>query len=96
MSRMPTLDSNEVQEYLQKFIEILTKLERIGTSLVRTEYPQPQNGEQMPQGQGHHPGIGAYAGKTLEEIEEEELLQWASLKDHQERFVLSNQGYLGL
>ena len=31
-----------------------------------------------------------------EEIEEEELVQWASLKEHQERFVTKHEGYLAL
>lgn len=96
MSRMPTLDNEEVQEYLRKFIDILSKLERIGTTLMRggdSDY-LPQNGEQMPQGQ--LAGIAAYAGRTQEEIEEEELVQWASLKEHQERFVMKHEGYLAL
>ncbi|KAK5942824.1 hypothetical protein PMZ80_005390 [Knufia obscura] len=104
MSRMPTLDNDEVQEYLRGFIDILAKLERIGSSLMRGGDPglsphqtsHEQYGQQMPQGQGHLAGIGAYAGKTQEEIEEEELVQWASLKEHQERFVNKHEGYLAL
>ena len=112
MSRMPTLDNDEVQEYLRGFIDILAKLERIGSSLMRGGDPgfsphqtannhdqysqqgQYQHGQQMPQGQ--LTGIGAYAGRTEEEIEEEELVQWASLKEHQERFVMKHEGYLSL
>lgn len=104
MSRMPTLDNDEVQEYLRGFIDILTKLERIGSSLMRGGDPSfsphttangdAQYGQQMPQGQ--LAGIGGYAGRTQDEIEEEELVQWASLKEHQERFVMKHEGYLAL
>lgn len=105
------LDYGEVQEYLRGFLEILSKLERIGTSLMRGgdpgwnpqggsngEYAPAQQGQQMPQGQGqsHLAGIAAYAGKTQDEIEEEELVQWASLKEHQERFVMKHEGYMAL
>lgn len=30
-------------------------------------------------------------GRSLEEVEEEELVHWASLKEHQERFVRSEE-----
>jgi len=106
---MPTLDNDEVQEYLRGFIDILTKLERIGTSLMRggdpawspqtngaDQYQGGMQGQQMPQGQGQLAGISAYAGRSQEEIEEEELVQWASLKEHQERFVMKHEGYLAL
>lgn len=101
------LDADEVAEYLRGFIEILSKLERIGTSLMRGGDPaantglnwdsssgQFVQGQQMPQGQLS--GIQQYAGKTQDEIEEEELVQWASLKEHQERFVMKHEGYLAL
>lgn len=32
--------------------------------------------------------------RTLEEVEEEELVHWASLRDYQERFVRS-EGFMG-
>lgn len=103
MSRMPTLDAVEVQEYLRGFIDIMTKLERIGSSLMRggEVEQQPMNGNeygnQMPQGQGGVlSGISNFVNKTQEEIEEEELIQWASLRDHQERFVTKHEGYLSL
>lgn len=104
MSRMPTLDALEVQEYLRGFIDILTKLERLGTSLMRGGEPDYQSmngneysqGGQMPQGQGVLSGINNFVSKTQEEIEEEELVQWASLRDHQERFVTKHEGYLAL
>lgn len=97
------LDADEVQEYLRGFIDIVSKLERIGSSLLRggePDYMQPmgqgQQGQQLPQ--GHLAGIAAYAtgGRSQEEIEEEELVQWASLKEHQERFVMKHEGYLAL
>lgn len=102
MSRMPTLDALEVQEYLRGFIDILTKLERIGSSLMRGGDPDYQSmsgneysqGGQMPQ--GTLAGINNFVSKTQEEIEEEELVQWASLRDHQERFVTKHEGYLAL
>ncbi|KAK5081323.1 hypothetical protein LTR05_008117 [Lithohypha guttulata] len=95
------LDAGEVQEYLRGFIDILSKLERIGTSLMHGGEPaqsgnQYMQGQPMPQGQIQLAGIQAYAGKTQEEIEEEELVQWASLKEHQERFVMKHEGYLAL
>ena len=31
------------------------------------------------------------AARSMEEIEEEELVHWASLKEHQERFVRSEE-----
>lgn len=101
---MPTLDAVEVEEYLRGFIDILTKLERIGTSLMRGGEGDPQAmngneyppGNQMPQGQGTLTGIHSFVSKTQEEIEEEELVQWASLRDHQERFVMKHEGYLAL
>lgn len=31
------------------------------------------------------------AGRTMEEIEEEELVHWASLKEYQEKFVRSEE-----
>lgn len=104
MSRMPTLDALEVQEYLRGFIDILTKLERLGTSLMRGGEPDYQamngndysQGGQMPQGQSVLSGINNFVSKTQEEIEEEELVQWASLRDHQERFVTKHEGYLAL
>lgn len=105
MSRMPTLDTVEVQEYLRGFIDIITKLERIGSSLMRGGEVDQQgmngneyaHGSQMPQGQaGVLSGINNFVTKTQEEIEEEELIQWASLRDHQERFVTKHEGYLSL
>lgn len=109
MSGMPNLNAEEVQDYLRGFIDILSKLERIGSTLMYGGDPSwnPENVpmQQYGQGQGQMPqgplpsalaGIDAFAGKTQEEIEEEELVQWASLREHQERFVTKHEGYLGM
>lgn len=101
------LDAGEVEEYLRGFLDILSKLERIGTSLMRGgDAPlnigsnwdpttgQFTQGQQLPQGQ--LACAQQYVGKTQDEIEEEELVQWASLKEHQERFVMKHEGYLAL
>lgn len=93
---MPTLDAAEVEEYLRGFIEILTKLERLGTSLMRGSDPDYPHGDSNDYSQGSLAGINVFASKTQEEIEEEELVQWASLRDHQERFVTKHEGYLAL
>jgi hypothetical protein len=70
---MPTLDSESVTNYLVGFLDILSKLQRLG-----------------PQKIG--PDVGDYAGgRSMDEIEEEELVHWASLKEHQERFVTSEE-----
>lgn len=79
MSVMPTLDSQSVNNYLIEFLDILAKLNRLGPSRLR---PDEVSGE-----------YGAM--KTAEEIEEEELVHWASLKDHQERFVQSEEILIG-
>lgn len=107
MSHMPTLDNESVQEYLRGFLDILGKLERIGSSMMRggdPSFPQSMNGNGADslgfngaqQGQyqpGNMAGMGQY--RSQEDIEEEELIQWASLKEHQERFVMKHEGYLG-
>ncbi|RMZ91136.1 hypothetical protein DV736_g1629, partial [Chaetothyriales sp. CBS 134916] len=72
---MPTLNSSRVNEYLLDFLEILSKLQRLGAA-----------------GRIRPDEAGAYGvGKSPEAIEEEELVQWASLKEHQERFLHSEQ-----
>ena len=108
MSGMPNLNAEEVQEYLRGFIDILSKLERIGSTLMNGGDPawnsenvamqQYSQGQPMPQGPmpSALAGIDTYAGKSQEEIEEEELVQWASLREHQERFVTKHEGYLGM
>ena len=74
MSVMPTLDSESVNNYLHVFLDILSKLERLGPGRFR----------------GMADGDTGGMLRTPEEIEEEELVHWASLKQHQERFVRSN------
>ena len=74
MSVMPTLDSEGVNAYLHVFLDILAKLERLGPGRFR----------------GVTDGNVEGVLQTPEEIEEEELSYWASLKEHQERFVRSN------
>lgn len=74
MSVMPTLDSESVNSYLHVFLDILSKLERLGPGRFR----------------GGADGELGGAFRTPEEIEDEELTHWASLKEHQERFVRHN------
>ncbi|EXJ59589.1 hypothetical protein A1O7_03735 [Cladophialophora yegresii CBS 114405] len=74
MSVMPTLDSEGVNAYLHVFLDILSKLERLGPGRFRG-VADNNTGSLL---------------QTPEEIEEEELVYWASLKEHQERFVRSN------
>ena len=78
---MPTLDSEQVNAYLVGFLEILTKLERLGTGRIRSSsgINYDSHGNPIPT-----------QGQTADEIEEEELVHWASLKQHQERFVKNN------
>ena len=71
---MPTLDSEGVNAYLHVFLDILSKLERLGPGRFRG-VADNNNGGML---------------RTPEEIEDEELVHWASLKEHQERFVRSN------
>ena len=78
---MPTLDSEAVNSYLLGFLDILTKLERLGTGRIRND---PENTYDS---QGN---LISGTARTAEEIEEEELVHWASLKKHQERFVKAN------
>lgn len=74
MSVMPTLDSESVNSYLHVFLDILSKLERLGPGRFRGGADGNQGG----------------AFRSPEEIEDEELVYWASLKEHQERFVRLN------
>jgi hypothetical protein len=75
MASMPTLDAEAVNAYLVAFLDILRKLERLGPSRIRS-------GSQGAEENG--------GDRTIEAIEEEELVHWASLKEHQERFVQRN------
>lgn len=60
------------------------KLERLGPGLF--DGSSPSSADSSGWGQGN-PGL------TAEEIEERELVQWASLKEHQEKFAREN-GFL--
>jgi hypothetical protein len=75
MATMPTLDSESVNAYLVAFLDILRKLERLGPGRIRSGL------------QGSEDNGGE---RSIEAIEEEELVHWASLKEHQERFVQRN------
>jgi hypothetical protein len=79
MSVMPTLDSESVNNYLFEFLEILARLNRLGPSRLRPDEVAGEYG----------------ATQTAEQIEEEELVHWASLKEHQERFVQSEEILIG-
>jgi len=74
MSVMPTLDSDSVNNYLHAFLGILAKLERLSPNRYRGVADDNTGG----------------LLRTPEDIEEEELVHWASLKEHQERFVRTN------
>lgn len=75
MAVMPTLDSESVNAYLHSFLDILSQLERLGPSRFR----------------GIADNATGVITKTPQDIEDEELRHWASLKEHQERFVRSNE-----
>ena len=74
MSVMPTLDSESVNSYLHSFLDILARLERLGPGRFR----------------GIGDGTPGGVSRSPEDIEDEELMVWASLKEHQERFVRSS------
>lgn len=82
MSVMPTLDSESVNNYLIQFLEILAKLNRLGPGRLRPEQLDEASGQYV-------------QGKSAEQIEEEELVHWASLKEHQEQFVKSEEILIG-
>lgn len=94
MSRMPHLDPESVTNYLLGFCEILTKLERLGSGHAGTGGAQG-TGTEYTQNVGNVvESSGAPGGRmTAQEIEDEQLVQWASLHEHQERFVRMN-GFL--
>jgi hypothetical protein len=72
MAIMPTLDSESVTKYLMGFLDILSRLQRLGPQRIQ---PDDEHGN----------------NRSMEDVEEEELLHWASLKEHQERFVRSEE-----
>ena len=84
MHIMPTLDFEEVNAYLLSFLEILSKLERLGSGRIRASTGHIHDSQ----------GNIVTGQQTAEEIEEEELVQWASLKQHQEAFVRKS-GFVG-
>ena len=87
---MPSLDSESVNVYLTGFLDIIIRLERLGPSRIKgTMNGMPPN-ESYEGGGGH--GGAVEEIKTAEEIEEEELVHWASLKEHQEKFA-REQGF---
>lgn len=81
---MPSLDSESVNIYLTGFLDILVRLERLGPSRIRGSMNS-----------GNNSSVGASDGGLIstEETEEEELVHWASLKEHQEKFARAN-GFL--
>lgn len=91
---MPHLDPESVTNYLLGFCEILTKLERLGSGHAGTGGAQG-TGTEYTQNVGNVvESSGAPGGRmTAQEIEDEQLVQWASLHEHQERFVRMN-GFL--
>ena len=68
---MPSLDPGSVNLFLTEFIDILLRLERLSTGNMR--------------GEGSPNSETPYG--DLDEMEERELVQWASLKERQERFA---------
>ncbi len=82
---MPSLDSESVNIYLTGFLDILVRLERLGPSKIKGSMT-PANGSSSGAREG---GI-----MSAEETEEEELVHWASLKEHQEKFARAN-GFMG-
>ena len=76
-----SFDYESIQHYLEGFIEILNKLERLGPGLIDPSSPMSTQDGGWTQVE---PGL------TPEEIEERELVQWASLKEYQEKFAREN------
>ena len=79
-----TLDYESLQQYLTGFIDILLKLEHQSPGVVDSSSPASGDGGNWLPGNG---------GLTAEEIEERELVQWASLKEYQDRFARES-GYI--
>jgi hypothetical protein len=70
---MPNLDSESVNAYLTGFLDILMRLEKLGPSRIKGSM---NSRERSPNG-SRDSGI-----LSAEETEEEELVHWASLKEH--------------
>ena len=82
---MPSLDSESVNIYLTGFLDILVRLERLGPSRIKGSLT-PANASSN--------GARESGIMSVEETEEEELVHWASLKEHQEKFARAN-GFMG-
>lgn len=80
---MPSLDSESVNIYLTGFLDILMRLQRLGPSRIK--------GSMNPSDTSN--GVRENGVMSAEEIEEEELIHWASLKEHQDKFARAN-GFL--
>jgi hypothetical protein len=78
---MPSLDSGSVNVYLTGFLDILMRLERLGPSKVAGS----MNSREWSPSRSRDGGF-----LSTEETEEEELVHWASLKEHQEKFARAN------
>ena len=76
-----------IQHYLDGFIDILNKLDRLGPSLVESTSPESSDGSGWFRGESR---------LTAEEVEERELIEWASLKEYQEKFAKENAAALGI
>jgi hypothetical protein len=87
---VPSLDPDSVSAYLTSFLDIIMKLERLGSGWIRGKFGPPNDGPAMYEAAGAVEGSGgAGRGRTLTEaeIEERELVEWASLKECQMKFM---------
>jgi hypothetical protein len=87
---MPSLDPDSVSAYLTSFLDIIMKLERLGTASIRGGMPSPGiPGYEGVMGGGQVGSMGS--GELTEgDIEERELVEWASLKECQMKFMREN------
>jgi hypothetical protein len=77
---MPTLDPDSVSAYLTTFLGIIMKLERLGSGRIRGGVVSSPAAKKL----GH---VAAGPELTEAEIEERELVEWASLKECQIKFM---------
>jgi hypothetical protein len=90
---MPSLDPDSVSAYLTSFLDIIMKLERLGSGWIRGNVGPPNDGPAVYEAaEGVDGGGGAGRGRNLTEaeIEERELVEWASLKECQMKFMRDN------